>query len=304
MTCVQHMEPETLLAMKIPPKPTNNDRPEITELVEGLLSDTTAAMVVMIEATKGSTPRDAQAVMIVTEAGFTGSVGGGQLEWIALEQARKLMTAGTLTAKQSIPLGPQIGQCCGGSVELVFEKLTPRKAEHLKALSAAVRVPSVQIHGAGHTGKALAKALALLPFDVSLIDSRPDQLAGMDGYAGVHATALPEEIVHNAAPETAFIILTHEHRLDFLLTAEALQRGDAAYVGMIGSSTKRAVFTNWLAENRYDSDLAKKLVCPIGGNSVTDKRPEIIAALVAAELIKVFSSEKRNRSSLYRGGTE
>jgi xanthine dehydrogenase accessory factor len=98
-------------------------------------------------------------------------------------------------------------------------------------------------------------------------------------------TSDPVLSIYTAAPGTSFLILTHSHTMDFLAVEAALKRSDAPYVGMIGSATKRAKLKNWLKSGRSDISRFGRLVCPIGGARVKDKRPEVIAALVAAELI-------------------
>ena len=85
-------------------------------------------------------------------------------------------------------------------------------------------------------------------------------------------------------------MLTHDHALDFLLTSAALERGDAAYVGMIGSATKRAKFKNWTHKN-CDGQTIEHLNCPIGASGSRDKRPSVIAAFVAAEVMADLTSE-------------
>jgi xanthine dehydrogenase accessory factor len=97
---------------------------------------------------------------------------------------------------------------------------------------------------------------------------------------------MPEAEVRNAPAGTAFAILTHDHALDFLIVAEALKRDDTAYVGMIGSKTKKATFKNWFLKSAdgNEAELAF-LVSPIGGDAVKDKRPQVIAALAAAEIM-------------------
>ena len=100
-------------------------------------------------------------------------------------------------------------------------------------------------------------------------------------------TPVPEEVVREAPAGAAFVVLTHDHALDFLIVAEALaRRDDAAYVGMIGSKTKKATFRSWYLKTAggNETDLAR-LVSPIGGGSVKDKRPAVIAALAAAEIL-------------------
>ena len=91
--------------------------------------------------------------------------------------------------------------------------------------------------------------------------------------------------VGDALAGSSFVILTHDHALDFLIAAEALKRPDAAYVGMIGSKTKRATFKSWLLREIGNPDLFENLVCPIGGTAIKDTRPTVIAALATAEIM-------------------
>jgi xanthine dehydrogenase accessory factor len=98
-------------------------------------------------------------------------------------------------------------------------------------------------------------------------------------------TAMPEAVVRDAPAGSSFVILTHDHALDFLIAAEALQRPDAPYVGMIGSQSKRARFASWFKGEGYDPQLLNRLVMPIGAAGLGDKRPEVIAALAAAEIM-------------------
>ena len=81
-------------------------------------------------------------------------------------------------------------------------------------------------------------------------------------------------------------MLTHDHALDFLIAAEALKRDDTAYVGMIGSKTKKATFRSWFLKTANGSETEfERLVSPIGGDAVKDKRPPVIAALAASEMM-------------------
>lgn len=268
---------------------------ELAEKALALLEKGEEAILVSVAEARGSTPRDAGAWMVVTLTDLLGTIGGGQLEWLVAGKAREMLEAGqTDPAEKDVPLGPEINQCCGGNVRLRFEALSPEALARLSQQDGDTR-RHVQIHGAGHTGRALARALALLPVETQLVDVRPESLSGMPEAITTTCLAMPEQAVRDALPGTAFVVLTHSHDLDFLIAAETLRRGDAAYVGMIGSKTKRAVFARWLGENGYDEKLADRLTCPIGvaasgGLKITDKRPEIIAALTAAELMTVFSS--------------
>ena len=132
----------------------------------------------------------------------------------------------------------------------------------------------------------LQAAQAGQPVRVVLVDTREAELMAVDA-PGVETclAAMPEQVVRSAPPGSAFIILTHDHALDFLIAAEALQRRDAVYVGMIGSKTKKATFKNWLNREFGSDELFEELICPVGGAVVKDKRPEVIAALAAAEVL-------------------
>jgi xanthine dehydrogenase accessory factor len=108
---------------------------------------------------------------------------------------------------------------------------------------------------------------------------------------------MPEAVVREAPAGSAFAILTHDHALDFLIVAEALKRDDTAYVGMIGSKTKKATFKNWFLKSAEGSDAQfARLVSPIGGNAVKDKRPPVIAALAAAEIMTALFSHAARMS--------
>ncbi len=233
--------------------------------IERLRGDGEAAVLARIEVARGSTPREAGAWMLVTPRRIIGTIGGGQLEYMVIEEARALLGRGERRASMDVPLGPEIGQCCGGRTRLALDRLDAEGWDALAGLVAADwnALPAVMIFGAGHVGRALSAALALLPVRPVLIDPRPEELA-------------------IAPPGT---ILTHDHALDFLIAREALARGDAAYVGMIGSRTKRVQFERWLERAEGDAVDAGALVCPIGTAGRPDKRPEVIAAFVATEIL-------------------
>src|SRR5690606_30228619 len=121
------------------------------------------------------------------------------------------------------------------------------------------------VFGAGHVGRELGGFLALLPVRAMLIDTREAELAHVPDGVELILAPMPEAIVRQAPPKAAFVVLTHDHSLDFLIAREALLRRDAAYIGMIGSRTKRAVFTRWFRSMGDDPDLLASLTLPIGG---------------------------------------
>ncbi|MDQ6437326.1 xanthine dehydrogenase accessory protein XdhC [Mesorhizobium sp. LHD-90] len=290
------------------------------------------ALVEVVSA-KGSTPREKGAWMLVSPLRIFGTIGGGQLEFMAIDKAREMLrspsllwgrSASGLSAAKfesrgggppekatptpdlrsdpphkgegerlSIPLGPEIGQCCGGRVELSIRLVDAAlEARLLKAAAAEeARLPHVYVFGGGHVGHALASAFSLLPLKTIVVETRADALEGMPASVETRLTPVPEEMVRDAPAGSAFVVLTHDHALDFLIVAESLRRDDAAYVGMIGSKTKKATFRNWYLKTAGGSERSfSRLVSPIGGDAVKDKRPAVIAALAAAEIMTALAT--------------
>ncbi|MES0028329.1 xanthine dehydrogenase accessory protein XdhC [Mesorhizobium sp. M0040] len=277
---------------------------------------------VEVAGTKGSTPRETGAFMLVSGSATFGTIGGGQLEYMATDKARQMLgrsaagpgevgaaphpPAGTFSpysdgekgagrnavATLDIALGPEIGQCCGGRVELLIRLVDPALEAKLVAAAEAEEAqrPHVYILGGGHVGQALASAMALLPVHIVVVETRAEALEGMPEAVETKLTPMPEAMVREAPAGSAFVVLTHDHALDFLIVAEALKRRDAAYVGMIGSRTKKATFRNWFLKSADGSEAEfARLVSPIGGDAVKDKRPQVIAALAAAEIITALA---------------
>jgi xanthine dehydrogenase accessory factor len=195
-------------------------------------------------------------------------------------------------ATLDIPLGPEIGQCCGGRVEVAIRPVDEKTAGELIAAAERQeeRLPHIYIFGGGHVGRALASAVALLPVRAIVVETRAEELEGTPDGVETRLSPMPEEAVREAPAGSAFAVLTHDHALDFLIVAEALRREDAAYVGMIGSKTKKATFRNWFLKTAggTEADFAR-LVSPIGGDAVKDKRPQVIAALAAAEMMTALA---------------
>ncbi|NTS33604.1 xanthine dehydrogenase accessory protein XdhC [Phyllobacterium sp. BT25] len=258
-------------------------------------------VLVEVKAADGSTPRDAGAWMLVAPDCIFGTIGGGQLEYIAIDHARRALKRGSEIEALTVPLGPEIGQCCGGRVALDFKPVDRDAAAALveKVDREIAQRPHVYVFGAGHVGDALAMALSLVPLRVILVDTREEELSASQ-VPGVETclTAMPEALVRDAPEGSAFVILTHDHALDFLIAAEALARSDASYVGMIGSKTKRAAFRNWLTREVGRPEVFERLVCPVGGTAVKDKRPPVIAALAAAEVMTAALNYRQRNASV------
>ena len=256
------------------------------------------AALVEVATALGSTPREAGAWMLVSPERTFGTIGGGQLEFMAIDRARALLADAADEAAQSratamldVPLGPEIGQCCGGRVTVSLRRLDGRLREEVKrrAEREDAANPTVLVFGGGHVGRALAAALALLPVRTIVVETRAEALDDMPPGVETRLTPVPEEMVREAPAGAAYVVLTHDHALDFLIVAEALRRDDGAYVGMIGSKTKRATLRSWYLKTAGGDEAAlARLVSPIGGD-VKDKRPAVIAALAAAEIVAALA---------------
>lgn len=263
-----------------------------TKALPDFFTANSAIVHVALTRVRGSSPREEGTEMFVSANALWGTIGGGQLEFRAIEAARAMLRDGALSRSLDVPLGPEIGQCCGGRVEMSLTRMraSAKRTVLERAERATDSLPHVYVLGAGHVGRALADLFQHMPVHCIVVDPRPDEIALCGSDVETRLSAIPEVEVMNAPPGSAFVVLTHDHGLDFLLTAAALEKGDAAYVGMIGSATKRIKLRNWM---RQHSDLGafRQLVCPIGANGSRDKRPSLIAAFVMAEVMAELTSK-------------
>jgi xanthine dehydrogenase accessory factor len=245
------------------------------------------AIVCTLTSVRGSSPREQGTFMLVGPIALFGTIGGGALEYMVIEHARRLIANGQAEEAMDVPLGPEIGQCCGGRVEVKLAYADAAMREHLAALVAEedAALPHVYVFGAGHVGRALAQILSLLPVQLEVIDTRREELAELPASIRSRAVAMPEAVVRSAPEGSSYVILTHDHALDFMIAREALARVDAPYVGMVGSRTKRARFSSWFTAEGGDAKSLGRLILPIGQQGLGDKRPEVIGALAAAEIM-------------------
>lgn len=248
------------------------------------------AVLVSIAQAQGSVPREAGTWMAVFATGEVGTIGGGQLEWSAQRQARERLAAGvTVGWTQSVALGPSLGQCCGGRLQLQFE---PVNAAHVAALRERLWRPvqPLGLFGGGHVGRALVNALAPLPYAVHWVDSR-DEVFPSDVPAAVRTEhSDPVQAAMADLPAGSHVlIMSFSHAEDLDIVAACLQRqrerADLRFIGLIGSRTKWASFRHRLAERSFSEAELDRVTCPIGLPGITDKAPEVIAASVVAQLL-------------------
>ncbi len=162
--------------------------------------------------------------MLVSGDTLWGTIGGGQFEYMAIRNARQLLDGSGGMETMDIPLGPEIGQCCGGRTQLRFRRVTDAIVSALerKRSGEADHLPEVYLFGAGHVGRALAAALAPLPVSVTVVETRERELANLPAETATRLVPMPEALVKDMPAGTAVVILTHDHALDFLIASEAL----------------------------------------------------------------------------------
>jgi xanthine dehydrogenase accessory protein XdhC len=259
----------------------------LAPILRQLLDAREPVALVSVAKAKGSTPREAGTGMLVTARATYGTIGGGRLEWEAIARARELLAGDAQASSFEMPLGPAIGQCCGGHVRLELVRGGAADLDALAADEARTQqtLPTVLLFGAGHVGKALARALAPLPLRLRWIDGRAGEFPDPP-LAGPEVVVTERHLAEiQAAPAgSAYVVMTHSHGLDFTLCEAVLQRDDFAYLGLIGSRSKRARFERGWRELGLSKRQIARLVCPIGGR-MRDKRPAVIAALAAAEIL-------------------
>jgi xanthine dehydrogenase accessory factor len=244
---------------------------------------------IVVAGTRGSTPREAGATMFVFPDGrFTGTIGGGTLEWIALAEAQKLFTANESDKTIDKALGPDLGQCCGGRVLLTLKRYGAHQQEAVAALldAQSARPTPLYLFGAGHVGRALVLALAPLPFQTRWIDPRRDAFpAAMPGNTTPVQAADPTIELLSAPQGSLVAVMTHSHALDLAITSLALADGRFGYIGLIGSDTKRARFESQMRQASINQSAVDRLICPIGLKEVGGKEPAVIAAGIVAQLL-------------------
>ena len=253
------------------------------------------AVLVTVQSHRGSVPREAGAWMAVFADHSIGTVGGGHLEWQAMQEARARLQGAVGEPVLRFALGPSLGQCCGGEVHLLFERVSvadlPALAQRFEQQKAAW--PLVALFGGGHVGRALVAVLGTLPLRMHWIDSRDE----------IFPTKLPAQVAceHSQPVQAAVadlptgahvLIMSFSHAEDLDVVAACLQRqrtqGDLPFIGLIGSRTKWAVFGQRLRERGFTDTEMAQVTCPIGLTGIHGKAPEVIAVAVAAQLLQVM----------------
>jgi xanthine dehydrogenase accessory factor len=227
--------------------------------------------------TQGSTPRDGGSKMVITTDSTYDTIGGGQLEFLLVQQARELLAQNkTCQILKPIPLAAEAAQCCGGNVTVMLEAFAACSWQ-------------IALFGAGHVCQSLVTILAGLPCQVRVIDNRPELMTNnLPANCRYEFYADPTEAIAQLPDDTWNIIFTHDHTLDYALCKTLLADQRCAYMGMIGSQTKALRFRKRLADAGFAAQAIEKMHSPIGLPEVKGKLPMEVAVSIAAQLQSLY----------------
>jgi xanthine dehydrogenase accessory factor len=296
----------------------------LTELTTAIANHNRVVRVVIANH-QGSTPRETGASMLVWANGQHGTIGGGALEQQAVESARQIQTPTTL----KIPLGPNLGQCCGGAVTLVLEPFTAQNlpsasphfirqiaGKHDKPLSIrAVQTTArnsgqtapfiyengwlsepietaphqLWLYGAGHVGRAIVETLNGLPFDIIWVDTAANRFPTTHTSNATPLIAANLADAARHAPATAHHLVLTYSHTIDLDLCHRILGQPHASLGLIGSATKRARFASRLAALGHSPAAIASIICPIGQRAL-GKEPKAIALGVAIEMLHLANT--------------
>ena len=287
---------------------------------------------VVVAGVLGSAPREAGAAMLVWAEGQEGTVGGGALEFAAAARAREVLARGGPECVDRVPLGPNLGQCCGGAVILLSELWTAARLATLGHGAVAARpLPGQGGEMPLPVSRVLARARAegvapwpgiLQGWMVEPVTAAEREVwvwgAGHVGRAlvavlaplpGVRLTwvdtdagrfpAVPEGVVQRIAANPADLVAEAPGDAEHLILtfSHALDLERFTSVGLIGSATKWARFRARLGALGHSDAQISRIRCPIGQPGL-GKHPQAIAVGVAADLLmdRAHQDKKKERS--------
>ena len=236
--------------------------------------------------------------MVVREDGIIGksigTLGGGNVEYQAIAHAKNFKNENEKSKR--FALGPSLGQCCGGIMDLSFERINESQLALLQAKQDMACKP-IALFGGGHVGRAIVNIFSTLPYRITWIDSRDEIFPeGLSSKVACEHSDPVQSAVASLATGSAVLIMSFSHAEDLEIVQQCLIRNrastaqgaiaDLPFIGLIGSKTKWMTFQNRLRERGFtDAELAQ-VTCPIGVSGISGKEPEVIAVAVAAQLLQ------------------
>lgn len=259
----------------------------------GLLNASECCVLATVVRVQGSGPREEGAWMAVFPSATVNTIGGGHLEFDVIAKARAwLAQAGVGESEQTLrfALGPSLGQCCGGVVDVRLRLISQDNLEELRTELGKPAQP-LALFGGGHVGRALIQVLGNLPFDICWIDSRDEIFPDlMPANVRCEHSDPVQAAVADLPAGSSVLIMSFSHAEDLDVLAACLKRqreqGDLRWLGLIGSKTKWATFRHRLQARGFSEAELAQVTCPIGIAGIAGKQPEVIAISVAAQLLQ------------------
>lgn len=251
---------------------TDENQPSVFERAERLRTRGVPAVLLAVVGKEGSAPRDVGARMLVTEDSEYGTIGGGTVERLAIEDARDVLRGDAVPGVRSYELRPggNTGMVCGGSMDVFHDRI--RGSKHL------------YIAGGGHIGAALAPLATTMGYRVTVVDDRadyadPDRFPeGTETLHGNYGDALADLPI---TEETAVGVATRSGTFDAEAVGAALD-GGAGYIGLVASERKAERVLDSLAADGYDRTDLARVSAPVGLD-LGGGGPEDVALSILAE---------------------
>jgi xanthine dehydrogenase accessory factor len=158
---------------------------------------------------------------------------------------------------------------------------------------------NIAVFGAGHVGTAVVDALSSLDCNLRWVDSRRNIFRRIPANVRAIESTDPPLEVAAMPPGSFYLVMTHSHALDFDICDRILRRNDARYCGLIGSLSKRRRFEKRYRQQGMSQERIDTLICPIGVDGISGKKPAEIAVATAAEILKVKGNTAQVAAPVY-----
>lgn len=158
---------------------------------------------------------------------------------------------------------------------------------------------NIAVFGAGHVGSAVVDTLSRLDCNIRWVDSRRKIFRQVPANVRAIEAADPKLEVAAMPSGSYYLVMTHSHALDFDICDRILRRGDVRYCGLIGSRSKRRRFEKRYRQQGMPQSTIDSLVCPIGVNGISGKKPAEIAVATAAEILKLYEQAANVSSTAF-----
>ncbi len=288
---------------------------------------------VVVAGQRGSAPRESGTVMLVNAEGQSGTIGGGALEYKALEVARAMLGKPFARELLDMPLGPALGQCCGGSVKVLVESFANGLPElegiyaRPVASGAVPEIPPLRVQktlremrsGVAARGIVLVDGWLVEPLAqdktplwiygaghvgralVSVLSELPFTITWVDTDRARFPETLPEQVDMLVAGDPARVVKhAPEEAVHLVLTYSHALDFEICHAvlsrgfGALGVIGSDTKRARFMKRLRQAGVDPSRMQCPIGDRSL-GKEPMAIAVGVAAALLQQRATQEQKR---------